>query len=380
MIKYLGSKRVLLPAILSLVREASPHARSVLDLFSGTSRVGHALKREGYRVIANDHNAYALTLARCYVQADAEEVLADATRLIDELNRLPGKPGYITETFCLRSRFFQPQNGERIDAIREEIARKGLGPEIEAVLLVSLMQAADRVDSTTGVQMAYLKSWAPRSFRSLELRVPEVLPRAAAGKGEAHGLDALEAAATLEADVAYIDPPYNQHAYLGNYHIWETLVRWDKPEVFGVACKRSDVRERRSPFNSRRLSAGALRAVLERVRAPVVVLSFNDEGFLSREDLAAMLGDTFPGAEVTEHAHAFQRYVGARIGIYNPRGEKVGRVGRLTNHELLYVVRRRTDEPERKAACTLASAPSDQAGLGIVPRIESRMPCGEPGG
>ena len=379
MIKYLGSKRVLLARILDLV-ERCPGTRTVLDLFSGTSRVGHALKRAGYRVIANDHNAYAATLARCYVQADREELRADAARLVRELNALKGRAGYFTEVFCIRSQFFQPANGERIDAIRERIAGLSLAPELEAVLLVSLMEAADRVDSTTGLQMAYLKAWAPRAFNPLELRVPDLLPRSPHGKGEAHQLEAEAAARMLVADLAYIDPPYNQHAYLGNYHIWETLVRWDKPPVFGVACKRADVRERRSPFNSRRLSAGALRAVLERVRAPVVVLSFNDEGFLSREDLAALLGDVFPGAEVTEHAHAFQRYVGARIGIYNPRGEKVGRVGRLTNHELLYVVRRRTDEPERKAACTLASAPLDQAGLGIVPRIESRMPCGEPGG
>ena len=54
---------------------------------------------------------------------------------------------------------------------------------------------------------------------------------ARAGKGEAHGLEALEAARSLEADVAYIDPPYNQHSYLGNYHVWETLELWDKPEV-----------------------------------------------------------------------------------------------------------------------------------------------------
>ena len=78
MIKYIGSKRTLVPAILEVVR-GFPQARSVLDLFSGTSRVGHALKAAGYRVLANDHNAYAATLARCYVQADAEDVLDAAT-------------------------------------------------------------------------------------------------------------------------------------------------------------------------------------------------------------------------------------------------------------------------------------------------------------
>ena len=86
-IKYIGSKRTLVPVILEAISQAAG-ARSVIDLFSGTSRVGHALKAAGYQVFANDHNAYAATLARCYVQADAEDVLPAAQRLIGELNAL----------------------------------------------------------------------------------------------------------------------------------------------------------------------------------------------------------------------------------------------------------------------------------------------------
>jgi adenine-specific DNA-methyltransferase len=107
MIKYLGSKRTLVPLILRAVG-LFPEAKTVIDLFSGTSRVGHALKANRYRVLANDHNAYAYTLAKCYVEADREDVLQDAARLVSEFNGLPGAPGYFTESFCERSRFFQP--------------------------------------------------------------------------------------------------------------------------------------------------------------------------------------------------------------------------------------------------------------------------------
>ncbi|MGE3107477.1 MAG: DNA adenine methylase [Phycisphaerales bacterium] len=350
MIKYLGSKRTLIPTILDALRraEAGPGGaghviQSVVDLFSGTSRVGHALKAAGYRVLSNDHNAYAATLARCYVQADREDWLDDAAKLVREFNMLPGAPGYFTSTFCERSRYLQPRNGERVDAIREAIARKSLPPELEAVMLTSLMEAADRVDSTTGVQMAYLKSWAPRSFNRLELRVPDLLPRAFAGKGEAHMLDALAGASSLRADAAYIDPPYNQHSYLGNYHVWESLVRWDKPEVYGVACKRVDVRERASALNSRRRFPDMFREVLRRVRAPILIVSFSNEGFLTRADMESMLAEVGGAAgsvEVIERE--YRRYVGAQIGIYNPRGHKVGTVSHLTNTEFVYVVRRGT--------------------------------------
>ncbi|MEZ4410226.1 MAG: DNA adenine methylase [Polyangiales bacterium] len=334
MIKYLGSKRLLLPRITETVA-ALPEVRSALDLFSGTSRVGHALKSMGLRVVANDHNAYAATLARCYVQSDRDEVLPRAERLLAELSSLPPRDGWFTETFCRRSRYLKPENGARVEAIREAIARMDLDPELEAVALTSLMEAADRVDSTTGVQMAFLKQWAPRASNPLTLRMPAVLPRATHGKGEAHQRDAAELAGAVEVDLAYLDPPYNQHKYLGNYHLWETLVRWDAPEVYGAACKRADCRERRSDFNSRRRAMSALTAVVSAVKARWMLVSFSDEGFVSREAMESLLAARGP-VEVV--AHPYRRYVGARIGIYNPAGERVGRVSHTENTEFLYRV------------------------------------------
>ncbi len=332
-IKYLGSKRLLVPALLELVG-AFDDVSSVLDLFSGTSRVGHALKGAGYRVFSNDHNAYAATLARCYVQADLEDHGALATERLAALSEIPPKTGWFTRTFCEESRFFQPHNGARVDAIREGIADMELDPEEQAVLLVSLMEAADRVDSTTGVQMAYLKQWAKRSHKDLELRLPALQPQAPSGKGLAMELDALEAARTVEADLAYLDPPYNQHKYLGNYHVWESLVRWDKPEVYGVACKRVDCRERRSDFNSRRVARDALQAVIDAVQSRYVLVSFSNEGFVSRPELEEMLSAK---GEVAVLSLPYRRYVGARIGIHNPSGEKVGEVSHTENTEYVFV-------------------------------------------
>ena len=114
---------------------------------------------------------------------------------------------------------------------------------------------------------------------------------------------------------------------------------WDRPETYGVANKRVDVKTRKSPFNSRPGIGPALRSVIERVRAPNLIVSFNDEGYLSRAELVEMLSAR-GHVQVIEVAHP--RYVGARIGIHNPKGEKVGQVGRLRNVEQLFVV---TDRP-----------------------------------
>ncbi len=334
MIKYLGSKRLLIPQILAAVAGIE-QVRSVVDLFSGTSRVGHALKQAGYRVVANDWNSYAATLARCYVVADRETHAEPATKLIAELQALEPRPGWFTETYCERSRYLQVDQGGKVEAIREAIAGLALEPVLEAVVLVSLLEAADRVDSTTGVQMAYLKQWSARSHKPLTLRLPALLPCSAHGPGEAHQLDASTAARTLTGDVAYLDPPYNQHSYLGNYHVWETLVRWDQPEVYGIACKRTEVRERRSPFNSRRRCMAAMRELIEQIDARVLIVSFSNEGFIDRGEMEALLAVRGP---VRTFEHDYKRYVGAQIGIHNLAGEKVGKVSHLRNTEYLYIV------------------------------------------
>ena len=329
LIKYLGSKRRLIERIVGRV-EACGGVRTVLDLFSGTSRVGHALKSRGHRVHANDHNAYAHVLARCYVAADARLWRAPAERLIAELDRLPGRPGWFTETYCVRSRYFRPENGARVDAVRERIAALALEPELEAIALTSLMEAADRVDSTVGLQMAYLKRWAARASQPLALRVPELL----AGPGSASCLDAREAA-EIPADLAYLDPPYNQHSYLGNYHVWESLVRWDRPEVYGVAMKRLDVRTRASAFNRRLEHARAFRDVLGALRARWLVVSFSDEGFMPLAEVRRLLAER---GRVREQKIANPRHIGHKIGIHDLRGRPVGTPGPAENREHLFVV------------------------------------------
>ena len=335
MIKYIGSKRALLDPITAAVRALLPTGGHVCDLFSGTARVGHALKGQGHRVWSNDHNAYAHTLATAYVQADRDRWQAPAARLIAELAATPPSAGWFTRAFCEDARYFAPRNGALIDAIRDRIETLDLEPELKAIALVSLMEAADRVDSTAGVQMAYMKTWASRALKPLELRLPALQPAVATGPCRATRADALEVASAFNGDLVYLDPPYNQHSYLGNYHVWESLVLWDRPETYGVANKRMDVRTRKSAFNSRPGIGPALHAVIEAIRAPHLIVSFNDEGYLGRDQLVEMLSARGP-VEVIEIARP--RYVGARIGIHNPKGEKVGTVGRLRNVEYLFVV------------------------------------------
>jgi adenine-specific DNA-methyltransferase len=343
MIKYLGSKRVLVPTLGELFARSG--ARTALDLFTGTTRVAQEFGRRGGFVHANDTASYSHTLAQCYVETDPDALdrpaLAEA---LERLSALPDRRGYVTDVFCERARYFQPHNGLRIDAIRGGIDELYADSPLRPMLLTSLIEAADRVDSTVGLQMAFLKQWAARSYRPLELRPPEPAP----GRGRAHRLDAAAAVRALPAvDFAYLDPPYNQHRYFTNYHVWETIIRGDEPEHYGIACKRADARdeETKSPWNSRRTMPAEFVAVLEAVRADVVVVSFSNEGFLPLAELVEMC--RVRGA-VRVLNHDFHRYVGARLGIFNPAGKKVGRVSHTRNVEHLLVC----GDADRVAAMT----------------------------
>ena len=339
MIKYLGSKRRLVPVLRQICRAAG--AGMAVDLFTGTTRVAQAFKAEGVHVTAADSARYAHVFARTYVEADADAIdRQDLQAAIDGLNALDGRPGYVHEMFSRQARYFQPDNAARIDAVRDAIEDRHAGSPLFPLLLTSLIEAADRVDSTTGVQMAYVKQWAPRSYNPLELRVPELL----AGPGRAVRGDAVALAPLLgHFDLAYLDPPYNQHRYFTNYHVWETLVAWDAPEAYGVARKRIDARDpsTRSEFNSKRTMPAALASVVRSVDCDLLVLSYNDESWLGLDDLEAMCAQPGPGSSsaraVATLTFDSARYVGARIGIFDPSGRKVGRVGHLSNQELLVI-------------------------------------------
>lgn len=331
MIKYLGSKRRLIPVLTELFRLSG--ADTALDLFTGTTRVAQAFKLAGGRVTTVDTARYSEMFGRTWIETDAgtfdHAALAEA---LAELNSLPGSAGYVTDTFCVQSRFFQPHNGERIDAIREAIARDHAGSVLEPVLLTSLLLAADKVDSTAGLQMAYIKKWAPRSYKPIELVAPSLLP----GSGRTVRGDAIHLAGSLgRFDLAYLDPPYNQHRYFTNYHVWETIVAWDHPEHYGVACKRIDARDddTKSVFNRKREMPDALRRTVAAVDAEVVVVSYNDESWVALDELRDMCSGH---GDVVALAFDSRRYIGAQIGIHDPSGNKVGEVSHTRNLE--YVV------------------------------------------
>jgi adenine-specific DNA-methyltransferase len=331
-IKYLGSKRALMPVLETLIGASG--ANTAVDLFTGTTRVAGAMKQAGMYVSAVDTASYSEVFSKTFIELDATEVaLSELESAVSYLNSIPGSAGYFTEVFCQKARFFQEANGRKIDAIRNAIEAEFRTSWMYYPLLSSLLIAADKVDSTTGVQMAYLKTWSRRSFLDLELKVPDLL----AGKGSSVRADASEAVTSIgSVDLAYLDPPYNQHRYFGNYHIWETLVRWDEPKFYGIANKRLDARDpaNKSEFNSKMSLPSALEKLISRLDTKTLILSYNNESWLSRRELTDMCS-RFEQVKILDFDS--KRYVGAKIGGYNQAGELVGKPGASRNLEHIVV-------------------------------------------
>ena len=172
-IKYAGSKLKILPYIFEMVKELKD-VETVLDGFSGTTRVSQAFAQLGYSTSSNDISVWSEVFATCYLISNQTD--AYYQELIDYLNNLQGVDGWFTENYggseLELKKPFQLKNTRKLDAIRDEIDNLNLVWEDKCMLLTSLIYAMDKVDSTLGHYAAYLSDWSPRSFKDLNLKLP----------------------------------------------------------------------------------------------------------------------------------------------------------------------------------------------------------------
>ena len=312
-IKYAGSKRKLLPHILQMVEKVG--AKTVLDGFSGTTRVSQALARRGYTVVCNDTAAWSKVFGTCYLLNEKKS--AEYQALIDHLNAVPPVDGWFTEHYggwpndgCAiqrdgRKKPWQIHNTRKLDAIRPEIEALALDPVAKAVALTSLMLALDRVDSSLGHFASYLKDWSPRSYKDLVLNVPHVVP--ASSSHQVFQRDILDLAPQVAVDLAYFDPPYGSNnekmppsrvRYAAYYHVWTSVVLFDKPDLFGKANRRCDsadsiaasaFEEFRRSAQGRFIAVEAIEQLIEATPARWTILSYSSGGRVTARELDDVL-------------------------------------------------------------------------------------------
>lgn len=296
------------------------------DLFAGTTAVGQFAKKQGFRVISNDWQRYSYVLGRAFLSANAYPSFAclyemypylaridtgnpplpyfqknpdyvkfrPLYQIIAYLNQLEGREdGFVYQNYCAGGEtgrnYFLDANGQRCDAIRyqlEDWRREGALSEDEYyILLAALLEALDKVANTASVYAAYLKHIKSTARKPLKLVPPPLIE--SNQRHEVYCSDANELAQQLECDILYLDPPYNHRQYATNYHILETVAAGDSPELSGKTGLRP-YKEQRSQYCSRRGAAQAFAELVSNVRARHIILSYNDEGLLSADELRAI--------------------------------------------------------------------------------------------
>ena len=300
-------------------RRISPDCRVFFDVFAGTGVVGRHFKQQGFRVVANDIQYYAYCLNRAQLGINHVPRFANAPvdrkdhrcrldAVLAYLNGLPGIEGFVFQHYCSDQgagrMYFTNVNGVRCDAIRmkiEEWRSFGLINESEYFyLLASLIDGMDRVANTASVYAAYLKHFKTSSRKPLQLMpIPIIWSQY---RHSAFNQDGSELVGRVHCDVMYMDPPYNQRQYCTNYHVLETIARYDRPEVYGVTGLRPHA-DQKSNFCRKHHALPALDAMVHDAKARFVFLSYNSEGLMPRKDIEDTLAQ-YGRIEVVSQDHS----------------------------------------------------------------------------
>ena len=269
--RYLGNKYKLLPFITGVVNDECPDITSIADIFAGTGAVSSAFTDKV--IITNDlmYSNYICNYAWFGAEEYDPQIIIDCVVRYNALTDL--EDNYMTDNFA--DTYFSRDDCAKIGYIREDIEvlyKKGdINTRERAILITSLLYAMDKIANTCGHYDAYRKG--VEFDKSLELYVP-MANRQNNPNNQCFNTDSNELVKNIEADLVYIDPPYNSRQYCDAYHLLENVARWEKPEVFGVARKMD-----RSTMKSKYCTQSATEAfeqLIGDIKAKYILLSYNN--------------------------------------------------------------------------------------------------------
>ena len=306
-LNYIGCKNKLSEWILETLSHHVDNLseKTIADLFMGTGIVSYKLSQRAARVLANDLEYYSFVIGQAILCCNLTDSLLAR---IHTLNGLDGIDGLIYQHYsphaeCERM-FFTNENARKADAIRSTIEEwKGqIAIEEYYFLIASLLVSLDKVANTTSVYGAYLKAFKKSAKQSIRL-VPIHQDRERGDNRVTCGFAEQVDFYSETVDITYLDPPYNQRSYSANYFVLNYVARYNPTDV--PRGKTGIIGENRSAFCSRPKIREAFVTLLDRIRSPLIVLSYNNEGLLSREQLIEILRER---GEVTLYRNRYPKF------------------------------------------------------------------------
>lgn len=313
--RYIGNKENLLDKIFQILKDREIKGERFFDFFSGTTNVARFFKEKGYTVFSCDMLYLSYCLQKAYIENNEEPQFEQLLPTLPEincsslfalplekvvtyLNSIPSVEGFIYKnytpdgtTHLERPRmYFSSENGKKIDAIRLQIEvwkEEKLITESEYYILIScLIETVSFYANISGVYAAFQKKWDPRAVKPLVLRTIKTINN---GKQNfVYNTNSLNLVEHIETDILYLDPPYNERQYLPNYHLLETIAKYDSPTIKGITGMR-EYGNQKSSFCNAKTALEGLNNIAAHAKYKYLLLSYNSEGIMAQEDIIRTL-------------------------------------------------------------------------------------------
>ncbi|AGT43143.1 DNA adenine methylase [Treponema pedis] len=313
--RYIGNKENILENIYTILQANNVTGETFFDFFAGTTNVGHFFKLKGLQVSSSDILYLSYCLQKAYIEnneepkfenliknlpkQDSESLFQSSLEIVaNYLNSLEGVEGFIYKNYTPSGTkelpqprmYFIDENGKKIDAIRQQIENwknKNLISENEYfILLACLIETIGFYSNIAGVYAAFHKHWDFRALRPLELRTIQFVNN---GKENiVYNDDSMNLLDKIDVDILYLDPPYNERQYAPNYHILETIAKYDEPKLRGVTGMR-DYSSQKSRFCNPTTALEDLDKIVKEAKYKFLVLSYNSEGIMPSEKIIKTL-------------------------------------------------------------------------------------------
>jgi len=327
--RFIGSKENLIFFIERVIQEMEVEGKIFCDMFSGTTKVAQHFKKKGYHIISNDNLYFSYVLQKTYIENNTipkflylaqwlkrkktyENHKTEVENVIYFLNSVKGIKDYVFENYALSGKYqrmyLSDENAQKIDGILQTISwwkQNNLISEVEETILkTSLVEAIPFVSNISGTYGAYLKSWDKRALKPLTLEVPEFI--LSTNKHYCFQKDANELIRNIEADILYLDPPYNTRQYISNYHVLETIAKNDKIELKGKTGLRKDDYLYKSKFSQKNSCVEALEDLIMNAKANYILMSYNSEGIIPETEIERIFRKK--GRDYTKFEESYRKF------------------------------------------------------------------------
>lgn len=326
--RYIGNKENLIPILYEELVARKIAGESFFDFFSGTASVGKFFKKKGYRTLSSDLMYFSYCLQNAYLKNNVEPEFKGVLNVIENisinlietnydlvlnyLNTLEGIDGFLynnytpggTKKLDVPRMYLSDENGRKIDHIRTVVEtwnEKGLLEANEYyILLATLIESISFFTNVSGVYGAFHKKWDPRALKTFEMRPIEIIT--SEKEHETNVGDSMELVENIDVDILYLDPPYNERQYAPNYHLIETLAKYDNPKIRGITGMRN-YDDQKSNWCNKNAALEELEEVASKARYKYLLLSYNSEGIMERNLIKEILSK-YGTVEVVEVDYA----------------------------------------------------------------------------